>query len=489
MQQLILSILASAAMIGSAAAQLPSENWLKNRQAREAAAAASAGQLRQAHSRVDDALEVAADTQLLDYFRLTAALPPSSSGFTPFSASERASYLTAGIEIRVCGAWLISHIRPDGATGLVGWVTPGEVIAAGRLDRVAAGGGIERWSRDNLAAAGIIACALPPGAPALATRWRSPASERRSNETGDWRILPCPAGEVGTGIREMRRVSTVTDGHGTEMTAESADTGWVEQGRHCRAPDSGQILLPVACTGADARESVRIMSYSWTERRLAGNDLLTERLVDWANGNAFLDFCQGGPGEDVGDTVVLTYEYRDRTCTQEHGPQSWVNDSRGPSDARHRREKRTSTLVFPASWNRPDATVVSYEPWERYEDDCRTEAARTDSKQTGGCSGTSYTRRWIDIVHVSPLPPASTYIKPGSDSGWVDAGQYDNCPSGNGGGGDDDDSNWRDSRTGIVYRDRPPGSRPEDGHAGNFGGWARSSHTWESDRDRHDDDD
>ena len=232
------------------------------------------------------------------------------------------------------------------------------------------------------------------------------------------------------------------DGHGNEVTAERIDTGWVEGYRSCRPPNTGWTGgRPVECTSPDGFVSMRVMQYPWTEERLPDDIFKVRRVVDWTAGIVLRDFCRGGEFEEVEDDTEITYEFRDRTCDEEYagGPWAWVDDQNGPSDARHRRQKRTTTVTFPPSWNRPDQVVVSFGPWTRFEDDCRYGTDRSDTREVGGCSGETQRREWIEITHPSPLPPVADYTSPGSDTGWIRSGTYDRCPPPPPDNRDDDD--------------------------------------------------
>ncbi len=460
-------------------------NWLdegrtEEEKARRTAAYASAGSLRLAHARIDDALHHATDTRLLDHYRARGYAPATSTGFNPFSLDEHTEFERLRIEARICGDWLISYFRPDHA-GRVTWTPAEDVWTFGALDRVTDSGHVQLLNRESPVDPEIVACNLPSGAPAIVTRWRALATERQKDKPQlDSRRRPCPDGEVGSGIRETRKITIVRDGHGNEVAAETIDTGWVEGYRNCRTPNTGWTGgRPVECTSPTGLRSMRVMQYPWTEQRVPADDYKVQRVVDWTAGIVMHDHCRGGVGEVVDEDVDITYEYRDRTCDEEYtgGPRAWVDDHNGPSDARHRRQKRESTITFPPSWNRPDQIVISFEPWTRFEDDCRLQVAQSDTREEGGCSGVTYSRDWVEITYPSPLPPVANYIKPGSDTGWVQSGTYDRCPPPDSGDDDNDDGGGNQYCVSGCGTDHPglhdydnvnPGTGTED-NGGNNG--------------------
>ena len=434
------------------------ESLIRDIEAREAAASVAAGVLMQAHSRIDDALLAAPDEDLLNHLRgSTGELPPATSPFSPFTADERGLYHGQGIESRACGRWLVTYVRPD-ASGMVGWLKAGEIWTAGRFAMVKPSGAVSRWGRGAIPDpdGAIAACALPAGSPATATRWRAPAAERRTVVGSESRIDRCPAGEVGTGVRETRSVRTVRNGHGTVLPDESTDLAdqslWTESGRDCRTPRTGRILRPIACAPGEAAHE--LTSFRWTERQVfphgwsVGDALpAVEIAIDWANGQRITSLCPGTP-DTVQTRTVLDHPTRGRTCDQEHGTsRDWIGGS-----VTHRRERRTTTVDFPNNWceapeppvltdgsvcsnPRADERIVSLEPWGRYRDDCRYERPRTSTQRRAGTcpegrTGTTtdiFRRNWTQITYAGALPYRSNYTMAGTDSGWVFDYTSDNC--------------------------------------------------------------
>ena len=434
------------------------ESLIRDIETREAAASVAAGMLMQAHSRIGDALLSAPDENLLNHLRTsTGELPPATSPFSPFPANERSLYHEQRIESRACGRWLVTYVRPD-AAGMAGWLKAGEIWTAGRFAIVKPSGAISRWGRGAIPDpdGAIAACGLPAGSPAKATRWRAPAAERRTAVRTESRIDRCPAGEVGTGVRETRTVRTVRNGHGTVLPDESTDltdqTLWSESGRDCRTPRTGRIVRPIACApGEPAHE---MTSFPWKERQVfpdgwsVGDALPPVEIgIDWANGHSITSLCPGTP-DTVQTRTVLDHPTRGRTCDQEHGTsRDWIAGS-----VTHRRERRTTTVDFPNSWceapeppvltdgsvcssPRADERIVSLEPWSRYRDDCRYERPRTSTQRRAGTcpegwTGTTtdiYRRSWTQITYAGARPYRSNYIKAGTDSGWVYDRTSDNC--------------------------------------------------------------
>ena len=169
------------------------------------------------------------------------------------------------------------------------------------------------------------------------------------------------------------------------------------------------------------------------------------------------------------------------------------------------RDRYTSDIVFPASWNRPDERVVALDPWRVQFDDCRKHVPMSleGETRTGDCpagySGPGlydlWTDYWTQVVYAAPVPFVATHQLAGTYR-RVPGGSESRCsppPStsgGNGGNGGGNDQNyWQDSQTGIIYSDRPPGSKPEDGNLCGCDGPGVSPPTdWEEDREEDDDD-
>ncbi len=498
-----------AAMAGGGEAAQPlghrfdwtGEQWLRERQARRTAAHAQSGLLRVAHGRISAALETALDEELLDHLRARAgSLPAAHLPYSPFSRQELERLADFHVEARVCGGWLVSYIRPDG--DMAGWVTADEVRVHGKLDRITRIG-VEKWGSDDLNTPALRRCRLPEGAPAIVSRYRAPAAERRTSLGSEWRVRDCPAGEVGSGIRERREMRTVSDGFGTQVAPDSGAGAWIETGRNCRPPKTGTVVMPVECrigSGPFAGTvSMRMMSYPWTEQRQPDDARRTAFVVDWGGPTVLKDFCDGGPGEQVDVNRLRRVESRSRSCASVHG---------GGWDLGGVREDRsiwTTAVTFPDSWNRPAARMTSIDPWAIAADDCRRERRRSEDRaQTLSCPqgqvGTvveTRRRSWLQVEYAGPVPHRGAHEKPGSETDRV-VSTANHCglprTNDNGGGGGNDGGNgdergYRDRVTGLVYHQVPIGADRRDFSSSESTGNPRNPVFYNRDRRNHGGDD
>lgn len=448
--------------------RLTGESVQRDMAARDAAAMSAASLIRQAHERISAVLLTAPDENLLRDLR-ASGLPAATASYTPFTAAEATLYADLGIAARICGPWLVTTATPNAHDSL-GWISADEVIVAGALDRVTASGGIKAWNRPDPDPADLALCSLPTGAPAVISRWRAPAAERRAGQEFTWKTHPCPVGEVGSGIISRQRTEILKDGFGTE-TSRTANT-WEEMSRDCRPPRTGSVTLARLCPSALGGEAVIIESYPWTEQAVGptGRDrLLVETVVDYTSPSVIMDHCGTRPAEEVEIAVTTEVESRSPTCLSVHGAiwdlgtvQQW-------------RCRYDTTTTFPPSWSESPRTNSAFDPWERRlpllpiergstcadprslliagegADNCARRETRT--VQEGGCAGILHT--WTHHVFADPVPHQADYEVPGTRVSTP----YNRCPppgGGSGGGGDGDnggESGYRDQH-GNTHRSR-----------------------------------
>ena len=501
---------AMAAGPRSSTLDLTGDAWSEIRLQAEAEAMAYASMLEDAHARSLDWLEGQQDGALAQ--ALVDALAASTSGELPasgaahavFGTAERDRYHEAGIRQRVCGPWLVTMLVND-SSGRVGTETAAWVRHQAQLALVTSAG-IEKWNADLVTDADITACALTEGAAAAFGRWRAPALERMTHLAAETRVLDCPVGEIGPGIFERREVTSKTDGFETAQTGETVTGAWTEEWRDCRTPRSGEVRMALECTIASGHrageQGTRVVAYAWSEARDPNDSRKVVKVVDWTTATVVLDLCRdGAASEEVDVTTVHDLVTRPFSCLEYHSSAEW--DIGGP--VIEERDRYTSDIVFPASWNRPDERVVALDPWRVQFDDCRKHVPMSleGETRTGDCpagySGPGvydlWTDYWTQVIYAAPVPFVATHKLAGTYR-RVPGGSESRCsppPStsgGNGGNGGGNDQNyWQDSQTGIIYSDRPPGSKPEDGNLCGCDGPGVSPPTdWEEDREEDDDD-
>ena len=489
---------AAAAQPRSSTLDLTGDAWSEIRLQAEAEAMAYASMLEDAHVRTLDWLEGQVDDSLAQ--ALVDALVASTSGELPlataahavFGSAERTRYHDAGIRQRVCGPWLVTMLEGD-AQGRVGTETAGWVRSQAQLALVTSAG-LEPWNADLVSDADITACALPTGAAAMFGRWRAPALERMTHLAAETRVLDCPAGEVGPGIFERREVETKTDGFEAAQTGETVTGAWTEEWRDCRTPRSGEVRMALECTIASGHrageQGTRVVAYGWTEQRDPNDSRKVVKMVDWTTATVVLDLCRDGTAsEEVDVTTVHDLVTRPFTCLAYHSSAEW--DLGGP--VIEERDRYTSDIVFPPSWNRPDERVVALDPWRVQKDDCRkhVDMSLEGETRTGDCPAGYYgpgiyqnwTDYWTQVIYAAPVPFVADHKLAGTYR-RVPGGSVARCasPSSNGGGDSDrGDNTWRDSVTGIVYDRQPPGATHRDGNTGDYGD-GRNTSRWENDR-------
>ena len=467
--------------------------WTAQREQRRAEALEHAATLQAAHDRFISWLAHQGDESLardlVDHLETTGGLPPAHEVFSPLTADERDRFDGIGIDVRICGELLVSQlIAVDGHVGRVG---QGEVRHQGRLAVVTLNG-IEPWNGDPVTAPELATCGLTEGAPAVFGRWRSPAFERQENVAAETRISDCPDSEVGPGILEGRRVLTYADGFGAPVHGETAAEAWTELSRDCRAPRTGEVSMPMECTNTGGHRSglagTRVLSWPWTEERDPLDSRSVRIRVDWSSPTVVQDFCAGGASEEVDVTTVHDTVNRETVCTVFHAPE-WTRG--GPVG--QERDRYTSDIVFPPSWNRPDEQVVALDPWRVLADDCHRHVVRSRTGETrvGSCpvgwSGSGRYQRWVEtrteVLYADPVPHRADHVLPGSVSRTA-TGSISRCtaPPPPDTDPDDDRPYWQDN-DGNLYTGRPPGSKPTDGHFCHCGGYPRDPQNWDGGND------
>ena len=465
----------------------------------QAEAQALGSTLWSAHVRVTDWLAAQTDDGLADdlvtHLQAGSGLPAASEVFSPFTADERTRFNDADVDIRICGDRLVSQLIPT--DGFIGRLPAPYVRRRNRMGMVTETG-VQPWGNSPITDPDLTACGLTEGAPVLMGRWRAPALERRERLVSQTRVIDCPVGEVGRGIHQTRQVQSFFDGFDAAVPDETITGAWTETSRSCRAPRSGDIRMAVECTitvGHRAGESgTRILSYPWSEGRHPDDSRVVQKVVDWTSPTVEMDFCRDGTSEDVDVTTVHDIQTRNTVCTVFHSAQ-WTRG--GP--VRQERDRYTSDIVFPPSWNRPDRQVVAVDPWRLLADDCRKHVARsrTGQTRTGNCpsgytgSGIyeTWVETWTDVEYADPVPHVADHVLPGSVS-RVTTSTDSRCtaPPPPSNDPDDDKPLWKD-KDGNLWRDRPVGTDPDDGSYCHCGGHPGDPSDYPPDNNDNDDDD
>ena len=342
---------------------------------------------------------------------------------------------------------------------------------------------------ENPPAADFTGCGLPDGAPAAVSRWRAPAAERTAALNSEFRTLDCPPGEVGAGIAQRRELTTSTDGFGNTVAAESSAGPWTEEGRDCRAPRTGSLVMPLECdvagTSLEGKSSkIRLAEWDWTEERDPGDARQTRIAVDWGSQRIVLDMCLGAGSETVSVSEGTVTRRRSFSCAAEHGG---IWNLGGPVE--ERRPDRVATVTYPPSWSRPPKTITRYGTWRVSSDDCRRETAQTrDETRLASCPAGHtgsvaelWRRAWRDRFYARPVPHRADGEVPGSASWAMVSADSSRCVpialdnndnNNNGGGGNNDNGGggnnnngggcsagcWVDPVDGTVYDHRPEGA-------------------------------
>ena len=537
---------AVAAMVASpAASQLATTGEADNeaRRAWDTGLSMQAGRLHAVRDRLLREFFDAADTTVLDHHRTTAAL--DAAAFPDLAPAAQ----TFGIGARVCDSgtagaveddWLIVFYSPVSAEQRRRF-PPAEVHLSGHRRPLAVAASSSPQHASDLvwiegatvgmpggvaAPAALTACiadldsaaagAQTLGAdaiPAAIGRVNAPAGERQEQRRRESRYQACPAGEVGAGILQTRRVTTVTDGRGqllraglfpvpaggAELSPGVVAGPWQQVARLCRPPETGVRTRTDPCTltvGGHQQTGLRVIRVSWTEVVVpvaGGPDRVEVRETP---GTAVeIVPCTWPPPTtwpvDVPVETTTTHpENRPEGCVAVHGSQ-WTRGSRN-----WRRFRRETRITWPRG-SAADDLKISRSAWRLQLDTCNRlvnrvqTGTRTFSCAEGetGSITQSRTRSWVEVVYARPVPHRSNYaLSYGAWSGWSaasgscvpvtpvnnpDAGspsgdggnppprqprQPDRQPDGGGGGGGDDDGAafWRqDPETKKWYKGKP----------------------------------
>ena len=480
-----------------------------DRQSRAAALAMQAARLHAVRDRLLEEMAVAVDTVILDHHG-------SSDVLASVHIGHLADVATAmGIGARVCDGgtgdvsddWLVVYYDPP--AHLAGRFPPDEVwLRGGRMLRGPAIGDVVNASMLAWIEAGqvrmpggtshstpsaLVNCMTGlDGIPAAIGRVNAPAAERLATLDRERRYLSCPSGQVGIGTIEWRQLSTMVDGNGQSVLAESAVGPWEILLADCRPPGTGIWLRTEACTAAVLqggsgllRKGLRVVEMEWSERQVVvvgGRDRVD--IVENEASRQVVVPCTWPPPQ-TWDTnlpvrmVTENDEHRDILCTVAYG-QQWTL-----GDQHQRRVRSEITLTWPAGMNVAPSTQTSWSPWRIRLDDCarlvdRTEVATRSVGCGSGMTGSiaqRRTRNWQEKLFAAPVPPTANHEHSTEAwNAWAVTGNSCRTASNNNGNGDGDsggdtswwhDGNeWNEGSPGpgqtATRRTRNNGQRPGD---------------------------
>ena len=223
------------------------------------------------------------------------------------------------------------------------------------------------------------------------------------------------------------------------------------------------------------RAGTRVISYPWREQRDPNDSRAVVKITDWASPTVVHDLCRdGSASEEVDASTVHDLVRRQTACTAFHSSAEWTLG--GPVG--EERDRYTSDIRFPASWNRPDEQVVALDPWRVASNNCRKHVSKSANGETrtGDCpsgytgSGQydTWTEKWKWVEYAAPVPHVADHELAGSRQ-RVPTGSVNHCTvippprprtttsGGNGGSDREDHRFYVDPDTGETWNRQPDG--------------------------------
>ncbi len=366
----------------------------------------------------------------------------------------------------------------------------------------------------------------------MGIRPRIPVAERRVERHRETDIWACPSGQVGSGVRFQRTVTTIRTGFdevppsgfytgppGPPPAPETPpgsgvfDTGWLAGHSNCRSPRTGSRFMAESCRWIDdggiTRQGLRIVEVGWTEQQDA--NVPTE--IDVVETGILREVIPCGDwGTDTKENPfeVPIYERNDVgearniVCSSVHG------DGYSLGTRKEGRVKTTVTTRWPSVLNRADDVTVAHTPWRvdpaaclkvRHRhggeanvggavpdchDACYGLYTYTETETKEESCGTGYTgtqtfvrsREYVMKEYAAPVPHKPDVRE--SEDPWINswAKTGDNCRKISTSGNNNNNNNNNNRPPPSTGGGDPPRGHPAAPDAGGNDGYNRNPQGW-----------